>query len=191
LRSSDVLKQGLLAWSGPTPDLQQADYSLLELRAKNIHAFRHGKPKHYLQIVKYKESADQTILVNDTLIWYTTSENNDDASRLLHLFNIKTWTLYSLTGDGREHIHQIFASGDIVGFTTNSVCYVSDHKGQGKKRMRLPNPKLFQSVVCRERTVACAGILDDHALVYIWDYDTQQGTSFKIDFGTYLFPSPR
>jgi hypothetical protein len=197
LRSLDVLKQGLLAWSGPTPDLQQADYSFLKLKAKQIHAFRRGKPKHYFEIVKYKQSADQTILVNDTLIWYSAkgtpqgSQDNDDASRLLNIFNIRTWTLYSLTGDARELIYQIFASDEIVGFTTNNICYVSDLKGEGKKKMRVPTPILFQSLACRERTVACAGILTDHALVYIWSYDTQQGRSFTIDFGTYLFPSPR
>jgi hypothetical protein len=96
--------------------------------------------------------------------------------------------MYTLNGDAREVIKQLFASDQIVGFTTmTNVCYVSDLEGRAKKRFTVPNMALFQSVACRGRTVACAGILEDHVLVYIWNYDSQQGRSFTI--ASHLFPT--
>jgi hypothetical protein len=190
LRSSDVLKKSLL--SAGTPDLQGADYSVFQLKAKHIHAFQHGKPKHYVRIVKHIQKADYTILVDDTIIWSTLKGGNHD-SRILYLFNIKTWTLHTLNGDARENIQQVVASERIVAFTSSNsnLCYVSDLEARSKKKFRVSNPALFQALACRDSTVACAGILDDHALVYIWNYDTQQGRSFRIDFGTHLLPYPR
>jgi hypothetical protein len=94
--------------------------------------------------------------------------------------------MHTLNGDARESIRQLFASDQIVGFTTASnVCYVSNFQGSGKRKFRVPNPALFQSLACRQRTVACAGTFEDHVLVYMWSYDSQQGRSLIIPFDAF------
>jgi hypothetical protein len=181
LRSSAVLTKSLLSWQS-TLDQDSADYRLLEHKAKAIHAYRHGKPKHghYFKVVT--PIPDNMILMADTLIYGTPPSD----PRAVNLFHIKTWKMHNLNGNARERIHRLFASDQIVGFTTlSNVCYVSDHQGCGKRKFRVPNAALFQSLACRERTVACAGVLTDHVLVYIWNYDSQQGSSFIVPFNTF------
>jgi hypothetical protein len=176
LRSSAILKKSLLSWDD-TLDQDSADYRLLELRAKSCFKVVTHVPDHI-------------ILIADTLIWcaHSSGRTEDYANtRMINLFDIKTWKMYTLNGEAREGIKQVFASGQIVGFTTmTNVCYVSDLQGRGKKRFTVPNMALFQSIACRDRTVACAGILKDHVLVYIWNYDGQQGRSFTI--ASHFFP---
>jgi hypothetical protein len=94
--------------------------------------------------------------------------------------------MHIIIGDARESIRDLFASDQIVAFTTASnVCYVSDLRGRGKKKFRVPTSVQFQSLACRQRTVACAGTFDDHVLVYIWSYDSQQGRSLTIPFAAF------
>jgi hypothetical protein len=167
----------LLSWFR-TLDQDVADYGLLELKAKAIQAYRHGKPKHCFKVVT--PVSKHVILMADTLIW-SPPPSIGSESRIVNLFNITTWEMHTLNGNAREHIHHLFASNQIVGFTTRSnICYVSDLRGRGKRKFKVPNAALFQSLACRDRTVACAGILEDHVLVYIWNYDSQQGRSFTI-----------
>jgi hypothetical protein len=190
LQSPEVLTDSLVSWYSYTPQLLRADYSLCKLKAEAIHGFRYGSPKHHCRI-NIEHSHGQMILKEDTLA-FTIGGQNDTTARTLHLFNIDTWRLHSLNGHARERISQIFISDDIAGFTTDShVCYVSDLEDHGKHAFRVPSTALFQAVTCRGRTVACAGCLKNHAEVYIWNYDTQQGKSFSINFSTHLFPYPK
>ncbi|KAL5114429.1 hypothetical protein ACEQ8H_007684 [Pleosporales sp. CAS-2024a] len=191
LRSPALLTQTLAAWYGSSPALLQADYAVCRAKAQAIHAFRHARPRHHLRLTKIKAPGTSAILVRHTLVlraW----EGAALSSRTLHLLDMHTWRLHSLAGDAREAISHIFASDQIAGFTTEThVCYVSDHQGHGKRRFRVPSAALLQAIACRARTVACAGCLHDCAQVYIWDYDTHQGTSFSISFNSHLFPFPR
>jgi hypothetical protein len=110
---------------------------------------------------------------------------------MLYLFNIRTWSLHTLNGEARERIHRVFASDEIVGFATNNnLFYVSRLDGSQRKRFAVPRYSLIRSISCRRRAVACAGCLKDHALVFIWDYDSQQGRSFTISYDTHLFVYP-
>jgi hypothetical protein len=185
LQSPDVLTKSLVSWYGDTPQIQQADYSLCRLKARSVHRFRYGVPTHHFKITNMHRSHSHMILRGDTLIFPATTP----LLRALRLFNIKTWTLNSLNGDARELIRHFFASDQIAGFTTESrTCYISDLEGHGKRKFKVPSTALFQSVACRGRTVACAGFVQGHIQVYIWNYDTQQGKSFIIPRKSHLVP---
>lgn len=191
LQSPDVLTKSLILWYGDTPQIQQADYSFCRLKARSVHGFRNGIPRRHFKITKMDRNYGNITLMGDTLV-FLAGIPSDAASRALRLFNIKTWTLHSLNGTARERISNFFASEQIAGFTTEShTCYVSDLEGRGKRKFRVPSTALFQSVACRGRTVTCAGCVQGHAQVYIWNYDTQQGKSFTINFNSHLFPFPR
>jgi hypothetical protein len=186
LQSPMVLKSSLYSWSSRAVDLQETDYSLCELRAKQVQAFRQGLPKRYFSIETHEPHC-HVILVEDTLIWSCLTLP-DSQARVIYVLDIKSWSLQKLQGDARETVHCLFASDQLVGFASkNNVCYVWALDGREKQKFRVPNTALFHSVTCRDNTVACAGCLDDHALVYIWNYDTRRGTSFNIGFDTHLF----
>ncbi|KAF1921143.1 hypothetical protein BDU57DRAFT_38592 [Ampelomyces quisqualis] len=191
LRSPHVLRNSLL--SAGAPDLPAADYAVLQRHAKHLHAFRHAKPNHCLAIALHTQRPASPVLVRDTLVWSARTAANHDDSRVLYLFDISTCTLHTLHGEARETIQHVVASERIVAFTSSNstLCYVADLQARNRKKFRVSSPALFQALACRESSVACAGLLQDHALVYIWNYDTQQGTSFRIDFGTHLLPYPR
>jgi hypothetical protein len=190
LCSPDVLKKSLNSWYDDTVDLAGAEYVDCKLKAKSIHAFRHGgKPHQYFKLDMHHPNGN-IVLVEDTLIF--TRFSSDYNMRIVYLFNIRTWNLHTLVGEAREKVARLFASDQIVGFTTtNNICYVSRLDGSMRKKFSLPNAALLRSITCRERTVACAGFLDGNVLVYIWNYDNQLGRSFTIDSQRGLFVSPK
>ena len=186
-----MLKKSLEAWYGGALNLQGANYSLYESKAKHVHAFRHGEPNGHFKI-DLNDPPGYMTLVEDTLIW-SRAAGLDRTARTICLFNITTWSLHTLNGDAREEIGRIFASDKLVGFApSGTVCYVWSLESREKRRFRVPSPELFQSVTCRGNVVACAACLDAHVLVYIWDYCTQQGRSFTISFDSPLlaYPTP-
>jgi hypothetical protein len=187
LRSPDVLKKGLLSWFGNSSDLQGADHSIYESKAKQAHAFRRGEPTQCLKI-DLQYHIDQVILIDDTLIW--AYQSADHVARVIYLLNIniKTWSLQSLNGDARERVVRLFASNQLVGFVAAStICYVWRRRDLEKRQFRIPGREFYQSIACRGSTVAYAGRLKEHALVYIWDYETQKGRSFSISYDCPLF----
>jgi hypothetical protein len=189
LRSLDVLKNSLYAWSHRVVDLQVPNYSACEHKARLVQKFRQGEPDRLFSIHHHEPHGD-VILVEDTLIWscYIPPESK---ARIIYVLNIKSWSLRKLQGDARETVHRLFASDQLVGFATSgNICYVWDLDGREKRRFRVPSSALFQSVTCRDNMVACAGCLNDHALVYVWNFETQRGTSFTIPFDDDLFAYP-
>lgn len=190
LRSPVILRTSLLSWYGRSLDLQGASPSIYESLAKQAHAFRHGHPTKRLTVVMYDEYHFDTAtgtLIDDTFIW----ASDTPQCRAIHLFNIKTWSLQTLNGDGRERVVRLFASEQIVGFgTASSTCYVWNRKTLEKRQFRLPSSEFVKSVTCRGSTVACAGRLKEHALVYIWDFETRKGTSFTISYQSELWGCP-
>jgi hypothetical protein len=189
LQSPAILTKSLCSWYGNTLNLHCAEYRLLERKAKHIHAFRHGDPKHYF-IIDLHDPHGYVNLIEDTLVWSRVSRL-DHTARAIYLFNISTWNLQTLHGDARERVERIFASDKLVGFTTNgTTCYVWSLQSREKRLFRVPNPALFRSVTCRGNTVACAACLDNYALVYVWDYCAQRGRSFTISYDSPLLAYP-
>jgi hypothetical protein len=186
LRSPDVIKRNFWSWSNSVVDLYDADFNLYRLKAKQIQTFRMGEPNRYF-LIDTHDPQGYVALVEDTLVWSCDSLASR-AARIIYVFNMKTWSLQTLNGDARETVYRLFASDQLVGFATSgNACYAWALRGYEKRKFRVPNSALFQSVTCRESTVACVGCLNDHALVYIWNYDTQRGISFSIAFDTPLF----
>jgi hypothetical protein len=186
LRSTDVLTKSLYAWSGRVTDLQAPSLALCEHKAEQIQKFRQGEPNRLFSI-HHHEPHSRAMLAEDTLIW-SCIVSPDSRARMVYVLNIKSWSLRKLQGDARETVHRLFASEQLVGFASSSnVCYVWALDGVEKRKFRVPSSALFQSVTCRDSTIACVGCLNDHALVYIWNYDTQRGASFTVAFDTALF----
>ncbi|KAH8732397.1 hypothetical protein GQ44DRAFT_697585 [Phaeosphaeriaceae sp. PMI808] len=130
-----------------------------------------------------------SVLIEDTLIWICLLKTHRPTA--VYFFNMKTCHLQTFQGDARETVRHLFASDKLVGFATHgTLCYVWDFDHREKRKFRVPNSDLFQSIACRGRMIACAGCLDDYALVYIWNYDNQRGISFTISYETTLFTSP-
>jgi len=188
LQSPDVLKRSLLSWYGNPSELQRADHSMYKSKAKQAHAFRYGEPTQRLEI-NLHYGVELVTLLGVTLIWaYRLA---DQAARLIYLLNLKTWSLQSFNGDARETVVRIFASDQLVGFVTAStVCYVWSRRTQEKRQFRVPGRDFYTSMTCRGSIVAYAGCLKEHALVYVWDYETQKGRSFTISYDCSLFANP-
>lgn len=183
LQSPVIVKQSLLQWYGPDLDLRQGGYAFFERKARQLHAFRHGKPQHYIRIKSAGDNHAGCILTGHTLVWKFTPDDN-----ILYLFDMQAWELHTLVGDARESVVRIFASSQILGFSTSgTTVYASDLKGRNKKKFRVPNATMTRTMTCRESTIACASVCDDYVLVFIWNYADQRGRSFTIDFESDLF----
>lgn len=189
MRSPDVLKKSLKPWVHSTMDLQSNGYGTYVQKARHIQAFRRGEPTKTFRI-NLNDPHGYVTLVEDKLIWSCVS-TSDNLSRAVYLFDIRSWSLQVLNGDARETIRRLVASDQLVGFATNSnMFYVWHHASRVKRKFKLPNAALLQTITCRGNTVACAGCLEQHVLVYIWDFDTQQGKSFTIPYTSPLLAYP-
>lgn len=179
-----VLKSSLVDWYGSTTDLQNTDLDFCRRKARSVHAFRRtsawAPPDSYIRLVTATEEATQDthLLVGDNLIWI----DAENGSRRVRVLNLRSWTSRVFHGEAREKIHTICASDELVVLATQNVAYVARLSGQDvMKKFRVVNPSVLSSVTCRGRTVACAGAVGDSVLVYIWEFDTQQGRSFNIN----------
>ena len=117
-------------------------------------------------------------LVGDNLIWLA------DDERQIHVLNLRSMTSRVMVCATRERIATIFAADELVAFTAENkgTVFVGDLFGQGlTKKFRFINAGQKPVITCRHRTVACAALQPDHAFVYIWNFDTEQGKSFRVD----------
>ncbi|KAF2024763.1 hypothetical protein EK21DRAFT_77971 [Setomelanomma holmii] len=188
LRSPHVLKKCLRPWLEKAAP-QTNEYGIHALKAKHIQAFRRGEPNQGFT-VKLHDPHSYVILVEDRLVWASESRT-DYTARLVCVFNIQTWSLHTFRGDAREKIHRLVASDELVGFATGSnLFYAWDFETRTKRTFMVPNATLFQNVTCRERTIACAGCLEKHVFVYIWDFDSQLAKYFTIAYDSPLLVYP-
>jgi hypothetical protein len=185
LRSPPLLTRSLHAWYHATLPLHAADYDVCRRHARLANAFRHATAPLRCFAINDLALSDphEPLLVHDTLIW------RGRGNRHLYLLNMSTWSLRAPTSPGRGTISHVCASTHLVAWTTNSsTCHIESLDGNApSKSFKVANPALFRALDCRQRTVACAGFIDDHAVVYIWNFDTQQGTSFDISLQSHLF----
>ena len=118
------------------------------------------------------------MLVGDNLIWLAQDR------RRVHVLDLRLFTTKTFIPVTRESIGIACAADEVVAFTAHfrGTVYVGELNGQGPlKSFRFINTSLNFALTCRHRTVACAGYLEDSLLVYIWNYDTQQGKSFNVN----------
>jgi hypothetical protein len=183
LRSLHILKASLSQWysNSLTPDLQGADYAWCAKRARRTHAFRSGNPITILKIFP-TDKIREVLLRGDNLIWQQ-PQNYRDTIRSAYILHLPTFHLRSISGEAREQLRDVFASSDLVVLTTfANICYVhSLHAPYPSKKFRVPSKAYFSNISVRSSTVACIAELKDHTDVYIWDFCTGRGTSFKIE----------
>ena len=175
-----MLKSSLDVWYEGTVNLQGAELDFCWRKARSIHAFRNGCPSS-LPDSSFRistPSCGTPKLVGDNLIWI------DQDRRQVHVLNMRLWTSRVFNGAARDMIYNVHVSNEVVAFSVlNGTIYVGDLNGQGPlKKFRLPRSTQRLLITCRHRTVACAQYLTDSSiLVYIWNYNTQQGRSFIVN----------
>jgi hypothetical protein len=175
-----VLKHSLDTWYDGAVNIQGADLSYCQRKARSIHAFRKFSPSA-LPDTSFRISysyGSMHQLVGDNLIWLA------DDKRQIHVLNLRCMTSRVMVCATRERIGEMFAADELVAFTAENkgTVFVGDLFGQGlTKKFRFINAGQKPIITCRHRTVACAALQPDHAFVYIWNFDTQQGKSFRVD----------
>ncbi|KAF1959802.1 hypothetical protein CC80DRAFT_406524 [Byssothecium circinans] len=173
LRSLDVVKPSLNEWYDGTLQLKDFNYTDCKQRAQNVHRFRSGG---YVGLSSKVEGSMvfHTRLVEETLV------GCDPSLRTLSVNNLRTGDAWQMHGDARDTISAVAASEEILAFATKSnTCYVSDLVGGQRSKFKL-FANMFQALACRRRTVICGGVLPDHVEVYVWNFDTQKGSSFRV-----------
>lgn len=124
-------------------------------------------------------------LVGDNLIWLSLDR------RQVHVLSLRSLVSKTLMCDTRESIGDICAADELVAFTAQhkGVIFVGELNGQGTvKKFRFMNAGQSFVLTCRRRMVACASHQRDHTFVYIWNFDNQQGRSFRVDRDTLHIP---
>lgn len=169
-------------WDGTTK-YGRDGYALRQSKARNIHRFRIGAPANRMKTswesysYDYKHSSIVDALVKDTFVWLL------PEPRTLNVCNLRTTggkVELQLRGDAHELIIIVALSDELIAFATSlNTCYVTKLDGSNRIKFRLA-PGMFQQLACRSRTVVCGGFVNDSAVIYLWDFDTQSGTSFEI-----------
>jgi hypothetical protein len=122
-------------------------------------------------------------LVGSAFVWV------QPHHRMLNICNLRTMATSSLQGDARESIINVALSEELVAFATSlNTCYVTDLAGANRKKFKLVR-SMFQQLACRGHVVACGGFVNNCAMIYIWDYETQVGKSFEISLQAPPFSS--
>jgi hypothetical protein len=123
------------------------------------------------------------VLVEDTFAWLSL------GCRTLNICNLRTMAKSTLHGDARELITKVALSGNLIAFaTTLNTCYVQSLNGGKRMKFKLVQG-MFQQLTCRDRTIICGGFVNNSAVIYIWDFDTQTGKSFDISVQELPFAS--
>jgi hypothetical protein len=148
-----------------------------------------GNPANRLETFWYPANYGTTFLdidhalVEDTFAWLL------PGCRTLNICNFRTMTKSILHGDARELITKVALSGSVVAFaTTLNICYVQSLNDSKHKKFKLVRG-MFEQLTCRDRTVICGGFVNDSAVIYTWDFDTQTGKSFDIGVQEFPFAS--
>ena len=180
LRSPHVLKASLDAWHHGALSLHDANYASCAHMASRIHRFRTGRPASVYKIALDTDMAVPTLL-GDHLVWLPRYQRAT-STRFVCMLNLHTWQLRHFAGEAREHIFGVAASDQIVMLSTaTNTCYVYELRdARPPKKFTLPARKFLKYVACRGRIVACVAPYEMHTSVFIWDYDTQRGTSFDV-----------
>jgi hypothetical protein len=181
-----VLKPSLESWFDNTIGLQGVDLDFCRSEARSIQAFRSGRaPPDKSWKISNHLSSTNPFLVRDHLVWLA------KGCRQVNIVNLRSMSSRILVDPSRGEIGQLHAADDLVAFTARSrgVVFVGKLNGQGLvKSFRIHSSRWGTALTCRHRTVACAMHFENHALVYIWDYDTSQCRSFEMNRAALQIP---
>lgn len=192
LRSTDLLKPALRDWYGNTVALENIRYDECLQRAQSIHNFRSGRPIDIAAARPAPENAEHLALVEDYFL------HAPHPYRQVHITNLRTGENCRMATDGREIIDKCIASSDFVAcWNQAQTCYIFDYSATQRAKLRLP-PSMNSFRACRERTLICGGILNQHLELYLWDLDSQKGKTLRLDrppfdsaIRKYVFPRRR
>jgi hypothetical protein len=175
LRSTDLLKPKLRSWYDGTVALEGTSYEDCLQRAQSVQRFRTGR---YIEVAATRprlEPSNRIILTEDFLV------HVPYPHRQVCVSNLRTGEAWNAATEGREVIAKVIASGELIAFWNQlHTCYIFDFFATRRAKLRLP-PSMNQFQACRERTVICGGILDQHIELYIWDLDSQKGRTLRLD----------
>lgn len=107
------------------------------------------------------------------------------------MVDLRSLTSKVFVDPSRGEVGGLYAADDLVVFSARlrGVIFVGELNRQGQvKSFRLNSSSQKLALTCRHRKVACAVHLEDHTLVYIWNYDTQQGRSLNINRAALQIP---
>ncbi|KAL1610416.1 hypothetical protein SLS60_002083 [Paraconiothyrium brasiliense] len=178
LRCTDILKPKLKTWYDGTIALDDASYEDCLRTAQSIHRFRTG---NFIQVaasatsVGLVPSPGNHVLVEDFLV------DNPEPHRQVRVTNLLSGEETRAATPGREEIVFVAASIQLIAcWTGTQTCHVFDFSGALKARFRLP-PFMSRFKACRERTIICGGISQQHIELYLWDLDSQKGKTLRLD----------
>lgn len=190
LQSLPVLKAGLNSWYQGVANPSDFEHdTLCQRAARRIHRFRTGRPLGIYKITSDEQIACPSLL-GDYLVWLSGTPQTSPM-RVACIFNLQNWDLGHVAGEAREQLINLVLSDQIVVLVTAAnMCYVYELPTLSqRKKFRVPSASYLQNVTCRRSTVACLASLDMHISVFIWDYNTQRGTSFTISHDSDMFLS--
>ncbi|KAF2464676.1 uncharacterized protein BDR25DRAFT_241584 [Lindgomyces ingoldianus] len=192
LRCTAIVKPTLRAWFtdndrplalGPylrdnnnDDDGDDDDYALCQLKAEYMHRFCTGKPHKFFTLrTMFSNPARGTLLCGDYMSWVP-----GKFPRTINVLNLRTGVLLQESGDAREKIHKVALSESIVAFTShNNVCYVRDLVTRTQRIWKL-TPTMLQHIACRDRMIACGGVSEGIAKIYLIDFDKPKGRTIDI-----------
>ncbi|KAF2007149.1 hypothetical protein P154DRAFT_481203 [Amniculicola lignicola CBS 123094] len=188
LRSPKILKSSLDTWYGRNDPrlsgedlLKGQDFAIRELKAQHSHSLRHGHPYSALRI-PLPFDYETTVLYEDTFAFILGS-----GLRVVNVCNLRTGNIWKLHGDGREQFNELSLSSELVAFSDSiRTCYAVDLATGNKKSFRL-FPAALRCITCNGRTIACGGMKENGAVIYVWSFDTQKGQSFDIGWNEFPF----
>ncbi|EUC47166.1 hypothetical protein COCMIDRAFT_35316 [Bipolaris oryzae ATCC 44560] len=188
LQSLPVLNAGLNSWyQGAVNPRDLENDTARQRAARRVHCFRTGRPLGIYKITSDEQIARPSML-GDYLGWLSETPQASPM-RVACIFNLHNWNLDHIAGEAREQLINLVLSDQIVVLVTAAdACYVFELPTLSqRKKFRVPSASYLQNVTCRRSTVACLASLDMRTSVYIWDYNTQRGTSFTISHDSDMF----
>ncbi|KAL5422152.1 hypothetical protein PMIN06_011289 [Paraphaeosphaeria minitans] len=175
LRSTDLLKPALRTWYDNTVPLENATYEDCLRRTHAVHRFRTGRPIEVAAWEPALESPKRIALSEDFFI------HVPYPHRQVRLTNLRTGEDWRMATEGRELIDRVYASSELIAFWSQAqTCYIFDYSAKQRAKLRLP-PSMNKLRAVQERTFICGGVLNQHIELYLWDLDSHQGRTLRLD----------
>ncbi|OCK83294.1 hypothetical protein K432DRAFT_187605 [Lepidopterella palustris CBS 459.81] len=198
LTSPDILRPMLSTWYSDLDrplegeaSLRGQDYAVCQLKAEHMHRFRRGAPFSWVRINLSEQEPwnmrstmprhpAKVDFIDETVAWL----DNTPESSLVKVCNLRTKKSLIVGGEGRERIHYIKLTTELISFTTFSGrIYACDLATGERRSFRLPSARspIFS---CRGRTIGGTiweAQTSEESTVFIWNFDTCKCQTFQIE----------